>query len=450
MSGADSNDGLSQAKSWQTLAKVSSSATPGARVLYAPGDYRGKLIIPGPGVHEALDAQTPPTFWGSDILPSSGWSVSGIGANCYELVTASLNWVLGDHLFLERTTSTAECAALAGSWFWSGGTLYVNVPANPNSSGVVYSACRREDVIHTNSKNYVTVRNINVRETALLNGGYGVRVEGSVGVLLEGIDARECGKHAIGVISASATVRRCSGGYMAPGQGFGGATTFVHYASSGAFETTWEDCESDTGDDSSYPAFIVHGEGVARVQITRMVANGYGLSLLPEDADARVTVSDSTFSNGTNYIAGVGTMIERCSFAGENSTISIVGTDTVLDGVTAGVDVEPSWQAGRPGFIIDEGTRTVIRNCMLTLDRSNAGCISARNACNAPSWTGNTLRNISGPIVWALLDAIPGLVSDNNTFTDAAPTFTFAGGVTTTYTKAQWQALGYDVSSSFG
>lgn len=451
--GDDGEDGLTVATAWQTASRLATARLPpGSRVYFLPGDYREELLAPASGTAKkpilfaAHRPDEPPVFWGSDIL--TGWAPSGIGADCYELLTAAVNWVLADHLFLLSVASTALVASTPGSWTYSGGSVYVHMATDPGDS--VMTGCRRENLLDSNGHDHLIFRGFRVRESAKADAGYGVLVEGSTGVLVEGVEATEAGKHAIGVISASATLRRCRGGYMAPEQGFGGATTFVHYASGPAlYSTVWEDCESDTGNDSYYPAFTTHGTGVLSILIDRMTANGYGLAIISED-EGRVVVRDSEFSNGTQNINGTRTIIERCSFSGANTIVAVYGTDCWLKDCNWAPDVVPNWQAGRTGAIIDEGIRTRVTGCDIQIVAPQGGCIGARNTCDSPTWTGNTFRNTGGHIVRCTLDEIPGLTSDNNVFVDAEPTFKFAADQQTDYTRAQWQALGYDLNSTFG
>lgn len=59
--------------------------------------------------------------------------------------------------------------------------------------GKVYTACVRDNVIQSAYKDYVTFRDLVVDETAILETGYGVRIDGGKGVRLERCEAYRVG-----------------------------------------------------------------------------------------------------------------------------------------------------------------------------------------------------------------------------------------------------------------
>lgn len=306
----------------------------------------------------------------------------------------------------------------------------------------------RENLIDSNGKSRVTFRHIETKESrSNPDGGYGVRVEGGTGVVVEDVTIRTAGKHALGAIETyNFTARRVKGYDLQAGLGFGAATTFVSYGDTGSGQDhTWEDCESTTGS-SDYPSFITHGVAVRSVILDNLVEHtpgaGSNVSQYSTSPLTRLQVIGGTH-NGINIQGGVGTLIDGATV---NGLAYLGGTDHILRNSTV-TDLATDWHGGRPAVVILAGTGSIVEDNVITtaLDQVDGGAVAI-----GPVGNGTVRRNqLVGPIAIRVQydGAITGLTSNNNVWCSIGAAQ--QGSVAQTgYTLPQWKVLGFDVAST--
>jgi hypothetical protein len=408
-----------------------------------------------PITFDAYGTGAKPKFWGSEILINSAFEwVSG---TTYQIAfTAEVFSVLADQEFMLGDTpvltiqSVADVNSRSNSWFWSADILYVNTGSHdPRADGRVYSAVVRDDVISVQYRQNLVFRNLAVDETARYDAGYGVRTFRSENIVMEDCDAFRCGKHHFGVINTSGFIgRRLYGAYAMPAQGSGGASTFVPFSDDTVQDTTseWYDCVAEHMEDAytekSYPAFVTHGPGIGSVLISNMTSYGAGIG----------TGDNTTIIGGRIVDAGLTVnskgFVQGMHISGNNGSISINGDGNLIENcVVAGSKGQNSFNAA----VICDGTSNTLRFCTVVLSPG----VESWDTCLAFR-TGNEHTRLYGNVMQAKERVFQmwnrSLNADDidyaaHNFYNTGAQFKDNG---TVLSFSQWQALGYDSTSSAG
>ncbi len=167
--GKDTNSGTSTSVPWQTLAKVSShSYAAGDQILLKSGStWREQIEVPSSGasgkpiLFGAYGTGSPPLIDAADLV--GNWSsFSGY------IYRADIAWS-PSHVWYNGTllTKASSLSALtsAQEWFYSSSTLYIWAPGNANPSGHAIEADRRSRAIDINSRSYITIDGISMKNS---------------------------------------------------------------------------------------------------------------------------------------------------------------------------------------------------------------------------------------------------------------------------------------------
>lgn len=363
--GDDSATGLSPTLAWRTLAKVNATTLkPGDSVLFKRGAlWREALVVPASGTpgmpitFASYGAGAKPRFLGSDVVPSTAFRDAG-GGTCSADVSATVNAVLVGTTFLFDTQGK-PLAEVPESYTWNAGILTVRSAKDPRSGKEPWSVCLREDLINSNSKDHLVIRDLVVEDSAKANGGYGVRIMGSKNVLIERVEVLRAGKHHFGCINSTAVVHRsCYAAYALPRQGTGGASAFVSYGDkeSGLMDQTSEyhDClfehtedpwNTVSGNEDRYFVFITHGAAIGSVLLKNVICRGGGWSVSNGEApNAKVRIEGGLLTDNRLTVDGTGIVIDGLRITGAQATIDLMGKDHLLQNlVMQGTNLGSQW-----------------------------------------------------------------------------------------------------------
>ena len=147
-SGVDTNDGLSQATAWKTVAKVDGSTfSAGDQILFKRGQIWNESLVPpssgasgNPIVFDAYGTGEAPTLTGYVPLPSSSWTLDSGNIWKTSITSSSFNYVLfgwvgsngsvGSVWGTKFTTSKTQLVA-PYQFFFLSNVLYVYATSNP-------------------------------------------------------------------------------------------------------------------------------------------------------------------------------------------------------------------------------------------------------------------------------------------------------------------------------
>jgi len=215
--GNDSNNGLSQAAAWKTLAKVSRSAfSPGDSILFKRGEVWREpkgLEINGyngtPGariIFGAYGSGDRPIINGASI--ETGWIYSGWGKVYEKSFTNEVRVVVEDDTVLtkvltwKKDVATTFASASAGSWSWDGTKCYVwcTDGAAPDTHTMEVAAKSRENKygILVKDNNYITFEGLDIRYMA----GVGILIRPKSGndanyALIKNCNVHGCGEEGV-------------------------------------------------------------------------------------------------------------------------------------------------------------------------------------------------------------------------------------------------------------
>jgi uncharacterized repeat protein (TIGR02543 family) len=196
--GNDGNSGQGTSVAWRTMAKVNSYTgfAAGDRILLHRGQtWREQLIVPANGasgnpvVFGAYGTGNNPVLKGSALV--TNWASAGSNRWSASLGSAP------NQVFFNGVRGTKEGAlsSVSGSlqWYWASGVLYVYATSDPDSAytnpGIEASirpSTRSYGMIHIAGRQYVTVQDINVSQSA----SFGIYIRPtSRYVTLQGCDA---------------------------------------------------------------------------------------------------------------------------------------------------------------------------------------------------------------------------------------------------------------------
>ncbi len=464
--GSDGADGLATNRPWRTVSRVNGAAlTPGDTVLFERGGGWRESLEPGasgtpgaPVVFGAYGEGPKPVFLGGEIVANA--SFSPVSGTTYQAAFAGeATSVLADQAFLFGGTPIAAISSLAAvqarsnSWYWTAGTLYVNTGGpDPRTDGRAYTAIVRHNLILARNGSNVVFRGLAVDGSARYNAGYGVRVDGSVNVLLEDVDALRCGKHHFGVINSTGFVgRRLYAAHAMPAQGGGGATAFVPYSDYHYENTTSEWLDStvehmeDTWSGGVYPCFYTHGEGVGTVLVSNLVTRGAGFSTSGNE----VTLLDSYFDDAGLAVYGHRGVYRGVRLRGPSSKINVRGTGNVFENCV--IDDCGAANSYSAAVVLNgAAVSNVFRYCTIRIAEGVSGkaCVALGVDASHTSWYANILEGNTYVFRRFYTAMAPGDLDfvDVNRYGPGAAFRDDAG----TYTLAQWQGMGFDAGSTEG
>jgi hypothetical protein len=298
-----------------------------------------------------------PRFIGSDVIASTAFRDAGAGTYTAD-VAMPVNAVLRGTTFLFDPQGK-PLNEVAESYAWRNGVLTVRTAKDPRTSKEPWSLCVREDLLHSNGKDNLIIRDLMVEDSAKSGGGYGVRIMGSHNVLVERIEVLRAGKHHFGCINSTGIIHRsCYAAYAMPRQGNGGASAFVSYGDreSGLADQTSEyhDClfehTEDTwntvsGGEDHYFVFLTHGPAISSVLLKNMISRGGGWSVSNGEAPtAKVRIEGGLLTDNRLAVDGTGIVIDGLRLTGTQATIDLMGKDHVLQNlVMQGTNLGSAW-----------------------------------------------------------------------------------------------------------
>ncbi|HEX3134429.1 MAG TPA: choice-of-anchor Q domain-containing protein [Planctomycetota bacterium] len=403
--GNDAANGLTPATAWKTVAKVNATTLkPGDAVLFRRGGaWRECLMIPASGTAQApitvaaYGDGTKPRFIGNDLIPNTTFRDAGAGTYATDVVMP-VNAVLRATTFLFDPQGK-PLNEVEESYAWSNGILTVHTAKDPRANKEPWSVCVREDLIQSNGKDNLIIRDLMVEDSAKSGGGYGVRIMGSHNVLVERVEVLRAGKHHFGCINSTGIIHRsCYAAYAMPRQGNGGASAFVSYGDreSGLvdqiseyheclFEHAEDTWNSVSGGEDRYFIFLTHGAAISSVLLKNMISRGGGWSVSNGEAPtAKVRIEGGLLTDNRLTVDGTGIVIDGLRLTGTQATIDLMGKDHVVQNlVMQGTNLGSAWfqtaiLARGPGMILRFSTIVMADdapdyNSCLVLAESAAG-----------------------------------------------------------------------------
>ena len=136
--GDDARDGLSEATSWKTIAKVNSSSfAAGDQILFKRGEiWRESLVPPSSGAagnpikFDAYGSGEAPTISGSLPLASAAWTLDSGNVWKATVTSSSMFWVRFGSIWGNKQTAKANVVA-PRDYYFAANTLYVYSAGNP-------------------------------------------------------------------------------------------------------------------------------------------------------------------------------------------------------------------------------------------------------------------------------------------------------------------------------
>lgn len=194
--GSDANTGLAPETPWKTLTKVNGrSFVAGDQVLFKRGSvWRGKQLIPptsgaagNPIVFAAYGDGDYPIITGTSLI-TGAWTAQAGGIFSTALSSVP-TIVFADSVTLTKGTGSTTLGA--NQWFHTGGRLYVRLPADadPTSHVIEWDSTSLSAIfgasVIINSKQNITIRNLNIgiQWTGFL--GRGVVIRGSANITVD-------------------------------------------------------------------------------------------------------------------------------------------------------------------------------------------------------------------------------------------------------------------------
>lgn len=418
--GNDTAAGTAPGSAWKSVAKINATPLkPGDSVLFKRGGiWREALLVPASGMAQApitfaaYGDGAKPRFVGSDVVAASTFREVGAGTYAAEVATP-VNAVLRGTAFLFDAQGKPP-SDVPESYAWNNGVLTLHTATDPRSAKQVWSVCVREDLLHSNGKDHVVMRDLAVEDSAKSGGGYGVRIMGSHHVLLERVDVLRAGKHHFGCINSTDVIQRsCYAAYAMPRQGNGGASAWVSYGDreSGVADQTSEyhDCLFEHAEDTwstaqggsdHYFVFLTHGAPITSVLLKNMISRGGGWSVSNGDAPtAHIRVEGGLLTDNRLTVDGTGIVIDGLRITGAAGTIDLMGRDHVLQNlVMSGTNLGSAWF--QTAILVRGPMMTVRFNTIVMADNA-----PDYNSCLALADTAAGLK-CYGNVLWSTGKAI--------------------------------------------
>ena len=470
--GDDQRDGITPATSWRTVARVNSREfAPGDQILFERGGHWRESLVPrssgAPGrpIEFGAYGEGPkPRFWGSDRLDSSRFEPVEGGVSRIEVATP-VHAVLQDHTFLRSARLVIRDESPArnldhvrdhpGTWYQDRGVLHVHTAGDLREVTVV----GRDDVVHSNGRDHLVLRDLVVDESARFDAGYGFRIMGSADVRLEGCEAYRAGKHHFGVINSTGFVGvNLIAAIAMPDQGAGGASAYVTYSDRTRRGDTSEyhHCTAeqlaDPGSGGHYPAFVTHGEGVGSILLDDLTSRGGEIALGNAESGAAIRLHGGRLEAATLAVDGRKIVVDGLTIVGQFAGVSLDGVGNTLQNLVI--------TGGNPGFvghqaaITEGGQDNLIRFCTIVLDPAAPefdAVLSLKRRDSRLRWFGNVMISSGTTVRTWFTDFDPRMVEARGNFYGPVARFeTRYDGKGASLTLNQWQALGVDRSSIAG
>ena len=182
--GDDARDGLSEATSWKTIAKVNgSSFAPGDQVFFKRGEvWRESLIPPSSGAagnpikFDAYGSGDAPTITGSLPLASAAWTLDSGNVWKATVTSGSMFWVRFGSIWGNKQTAKANVVA-PRDYYFATNTLYVYSVGNPATyyGTVAAMLMANGQLIYINGKTWIDIQHFKLA----FFDTYGLRVGGA-------------------------------------------------------------------------------------------------------------------------------------------------------------------------------------------------------------------------------------------------------------------------------
>ncbi len=177
--GNDTNDGLSPATAWKTVAKVNGSTfAAGDQILFKRGGVWNESLVPpssgasgNPIVFDAYGTGEAPTLTGYVGLPSASWTFDSGNIWKTSITSSSFNYVLFGYIGSDGTvgsvwgtkfTSGKSALVAPYQFYFSSNVLYVYSPAATNPA-IYYGSMAamlmtNGQIVYINGKSWLTIQ----------------------------------------------------------------------------------------------------------------------------------------------------------------------------------------------------------------------------------------------------------------------------------------------------
>ena len=194
--GNDTNDGLSTATPWKTVAKVNGSTfAAGDQILFKRGGVWNESLVPpssgasgNPIVFDAYGTGEAPTLMGYVGLPSVSWTFDSGNIWKTSITSSSFNYVLFGYIGSDGTvgsvwgtkfTSGKSALVAPYQFYFSSNVLYVYSPAATNPASYYGSMAAmlmtNSQIVYINGKSWLTIQHFKLTYFDT----YGVRIGGA-------------------------------------------------------------------------------------------------------------------------------------------------------------------------------------------------------------------------------------------------------------------------------
>lgn len=194
--GIDTNDGLSPATAWKTVAKVNGATfAAGDQILFKRGQVWNESLVPpssgasgNPIVFDAYGTGEAPTLTGYVPLPASSWTADIANVWKTSITSSSFNYVLFGYIGSDGTvgsvwgtkfTSGKSSLVSPYQFFFSSNVLYVYSPTATNPANYYGSMAAmlmtNGQIIYINGKSWITIQHFKLTYFDT----YGVRIGGA-------------------------------------------------------------------------------------------------------------------------------------------------------------------------------------------------------------------------------------------------------------------------------
>ena len=415
--GNDANDGKSAKTAWKTVAKVNAATfAPGDAIHFAcGGEWHESLKASSSGaagspiVFDAFGDEklAKPKFWGSDVLVNANFKDEGNHVYSYA-IKDSVRHVLADHALgpkgcwfaLADEAKGKKVGDVPNGFFWKDGVLRIHSDSDPRTDGRVYSGCLREDIVHSNAKNFVVFRNLVADESANAHElGYCFRVMGSADVRLEDCEAYRCGNHHFGTINSTRFVGlRLYSAYAMPSEAT--ATFYVSFSdpSRKDDESLWDSCVAEHLENPgrrNHMCIYNHGPGLGNLTIKNFTSHGGMMSCGQDTPATHVKIVGGLIDSAPLEMFASNVLVDGLTLRGPNAVIDNYGSNSVFQNIRL-LDIDPK-NGGPTGYSAaflcrDKSMNSTLRFSTIVLKTPDANCIVLTGKESQTSWYGNILQ----------------------------------------------------------
>ena len=272
--------------------------------------------------------------------------------------------------------------------------IYINTGgSDPRTDGKVYTACVRDNVIQSAYKDYVTFQDLVVDETAILETGYGVRIDGGKGVRLERCEAYRVGAAHFAFVGGDPSIPSVGdqlyAAYAMPNQTHIQCSAYFSHLSA---NVEWVDCVAEhlelNDDGATYRAMTALGTGKVLAKNMTCTANGGGNMYFADSV--KVTVKGGVFENCNVEQWSGGLVFDGVTFRG-SSWMNVWSKDNTYENCLFD-DIAPP--EGGVFFFRNKASGNTVRFCTIVPVRGS--CLQFAGSAPGTSWYGNViLGNVS-------------------------------------------------------